>query len=152
MKNLTADKIIGHLDGFFKQRAAGYCIEMVFLYGSWASGYPRGDSDIDLAIRFYDTVGPLDKIHFLLTEISYALFKELNQEVDIISLDKDFSHPMLYYNAIISGIPVYIEDNDKFLSLKLEAIHQMEDFQSFGATWQRQITDKIMREVINGRI
>lgn len=49
---IQKEKVILKLEDYFKQKASGYHIEMVFLYGSWARGYPRHDSDIDLAVLF----------------------------------------------------------------------------------------------------
>jgi len=54
---------------------------------------------------------------------------------------------MLYYNAIILGRPLYIEDKDKFLQLKLESIYQMEDFQIFALPWQRKVAQDIIKEI-----
>lgn len=132
------------LSNFFKQETVQYHLEMVFLYGSCASGQPRSDSDIDLAILFSDEIDNQDKIFSLLTEITYKLTQEFKKEVNIISISQDFNHPMLYYNAVVLGIPVYIKDYDKFLNFKLEAIHQMEDFQIYGVVWQKEIARKVL--------
>jgi len=47
-------KIIEHLKKFFAERASFYGVEMSFLFGSWATGIPRQDSDIDIAVVFRD--------------------------------------------------------------------------------------------------
>lgn len=150
--------IILRLKKFFKSRASQYYVEMVFLYGSLVSGQPRSDSDVDLAILFSDEIDSPEKIYSLITEITYELTQKLNKEVhpireflsngvNIVSIDKNFSHPMLYYNAIVLGIPMFIKDGNKLLNLKLEAIHQMEDFQIYGVAWQREIARKILQGV-----
>jgi predicted nucleotidyltransferase len=46
--------IIKHLKKFFAERASFYGVEMVFLFGSWATGIPRQDSDLDIAVVFRD--------------------------------------------------------------------------------------------------
>jgi predicted nucleotidyltransferase len=135
------------LSDFFRQRVTQYRIEMVFLYGSWASGQPHKDSDIDLAILFSPETDNSDKMFSLLTEITYKLTQELNKEVNIISLSREFKQPMLYYNAIVLSIPIFIRNYDEFLSFKLEAIHQMEDFQIYGVSWQKEIARKIIHTV-----
>jgi predicted nucleotidyltransferase len=144
--------IILKLNNFFEQAASQYPIEMVFLYGSYVAEHTRADSDIDLAILFSDEIENCEKIFSLLAEITYKLTKELNQEVNIISIDRNFPHPILYYNAIVLGIPVFTKDNDRYLYLKLEAIHQMEDFQIYGTRWQKEITTHIMEELTHVRI
>jgi len=73
----------------------------------------------------------------------------LGREVNIIPIYGDFPHPMLYYNAIILGEPLYIKDKDKLWQLKLESIYQMEDFQIFGFPWQRKVAQDIIKEIIH---
>ena len=144
------DFIVSKLTAFFLQNADQLDIETVFLYGSFAGGYPKIESDIDLGILFGQKVKDPFKIHSLITDISYKLTLELKKEVNIVNVNPDFDHPMLYYNIIILGIPLYVKDEDRFLSLKLEALYQMEDFQLFGAKWQRETARNLLKEVFNG--
>lgn len=144
---IQKEKIILKLENYFKQKASGYHIEVVFLYGSWARGYPHNDSDLDLALLFSSQIRSEESFFKLITEISYELSKDLGREVNIIPIYRDFPHPMLYYNAIILGSPLYIKDKDKFMQLKLESIYQMEDFQIFGVAWQRKVAQDIIKEI-----
>ena len=146
---IQKEKIILKLNVYFKQKASGYHIEMAFLYGSWAKGYPHHDSDLDLALLFSSQIKSEEYTFQLITQISYELSKDLGREVNIIPIFSDFPHPMLYYNAIILGIPLYIKDKDKFIQLKLESIYQMEDFQIFGITWQRKVAQDTIKEIIH---
>ena len=146
---IQKEKIISKLNVYFKQKASGYHIEMAFLYGSWAKGYPHHDSDLDLALLFSSQIKSEEYTFQLITQISYELSKDLGREVNIIPIYSDFPHPMLYYNAIILGIPLYIKDKDKFIQLKLESIYQMEDFQIFGITWQRKVAQDTFKEIIH---
>ncbi|MCK4308698.1 MAG: nucleotidyltransferase domain-containing protein [Candidatus Atribacteria bacterium] len=146
---IQKEKIILKLKDYFKQKASGYRIEMAFLYGSWVRGYPHNDSDLDLALLFSSQIKTEESLFALITQISYELSKDLGREVNIIPVYKDFPHPMLYYNAIILGRPLYIKDKDKLLQLKLESIYQMEDFQIFGVTWQRKVAQDIIKEIIH---
>ena len=106
-------KIISNLKRFLKANSSYYRINMTFLYGSWIGGFPHIDSDIDLAILFSEDFDSEEYAFSLVTDISYRLQKILNREVNIISIYRDFRQPMLYYNAIVSGIPVFIKDEDK---------------------------------------
>ena len=144
---IQKEKIILKLKNYFKLKASRYFIEITFLYGSWDRGYPRHDSDIDLAILFSPQIKTEESLFDLITQISYELSKDLSREVNIIPIYRDFPHPMLYYNAIILGSPLYIKDKDKFLQLKLESIYQMEDFLIFGVTWQRKVAQDIIKEI-----
>ena len=142
------DFIVSKLTAFFLGKAAQFDIAMVFLYGSFAGGYPKAESDIDLGILFDSDIKDHFKIHSMVTDISYQLTMELKKEVNIVNIDPDFDHPMLYYNIIISGIPLYVKDDDRFLNLKLEALYQMEDFQLFGAKWQKDVAGALLKEVL----
>jgi len=146
---IQKEKIILKLKDYFKQKASGYRIEIAFLYGSWARGYPHKDSDLDLAVLFSSQIKTEESLFALITQISYELSKDLGREVNIIPIYRDFPHPMLYYNAIILGEPLYIKDKDRFWQLKLESIYQMEDFQIFALPWQRKVAQDIIKEISN---
>lgn len=131
------------LKAFFKERA--YNIDMAFLYGSWTGGFPTKDSDVDLAILFKELSD--DEIFKTITEISYNLSLRIKKEVNVLPIYRDFRKPFLYYNAIVLGIPVYIKDFEEYVSLKNEAIYQMEDFGIFGTKWQLELTHKNLEKL-----
>jgi len=58
------------IKSFFKQRAVQYHIDIAFLYGSWAAGYPNQDSDIDLALLFSPEIDRKNKIFPVINDIS----------------------------------------------------------------------------------
>jgi predicted nucleotidyltransferase len=122
------EEIVLKLKNFFKENAAHYGIDLVFLYGSWVSGNPHSESDIDLAIVFSPTIEQ-ENIFPLITDIAYEVGK-----------------PMLYYNAIVLGEPLLIRDEARYLDLRMSAIAQMEDFSVFGVPWQLEITERTMRK------
>lgn len=136
------EKIINQLREFFNENASLFSILMVFLYGSWAKGFPREESDIDLALVFSEEALNPEESFKRLTEISILLEKILKKEINIIEIRKSFDKPMLYYNAIILGIPIYIRDFESYARLKNEAIFQMEDFSIFGINWQYEVAKK----------
>jgi len=144
---LVKKKLVSEIKVFFEQGASQYHIDLALLYGSWARGYPHQDSDIDLALLFSSEIDCQDKIFFLINDISYKLGSKLNREVNIISISTDFGHPMLYYNAIVLGIPLFVKDYDRFLSLKLEAIYQAADFELFGVYWQQEIAKRLISSI-----
>ena len=109
---------------------------MAFLYGSWARGSPRQDSDIDVAILFSKEISTEEGIFEYITDISLLLSSDLRSEVNIIPISLDFGKPMLYYNAIVSGIPLFFREFSGYVDLRNEAIFQMEDFNIFGRYWQ----------------
>lgn len=136
------EEIINHLKKFFKESANRYGLEMGFLYGSLARGFQRGDSDIDVAVVFSEEISSDDKAFEHITNIALLLSRELNLEVNVIQIHDDFRKPMLYYNAIVSGLPVFIKDFVRYINFKNEAIYQMEDYSIFGIDWQYKVAKK----------
>jgi predicted nucleotidyltransferase len=122
---------------------------MAFLYGSWAKGIPRPDSDIDLAVFFSPEPSTDDESYERLTDISLFLSTELKKEVNIIQIHEDFRKPMLYYNAIVLGSPVFIKNFNRYVRLKNEALYQMEDFSIFGINWQFMAAAKNLEALKN---
>ncbi|MEW6376470.1 MAG: nucleotidyltransferase domain-containing protein [Thermodesulfobacteriota bacterium] len=143
----SREEIINILKNFFKEKNENYGIEMVFLYGSWAAGSPKENSDVDIAITFKKEPTSDEELFDSLNDISLFLSKELGLEVNAIPIRPDFPKPMLYYNAIVSGIPVFIENNARYITIRNEAIFQMEDFNLFGTGWQIRIARKNLEEL-----
>lgn len=143
----TREEIEKLLKNFFEKKAKSYGIEMAFLYGSWARGFPKEDSDIDIAVVFKNKLLSDNDLFELINDISFSLSKEIGLEVNTIPIRPDFREPMLYYNAIVLGTPVFIEDYDKYINLKNEAVFQMEDFSIFGIDWQLKIARKNLEEL-----
>ena len=136
------EEIIKRLRKYFDKNASLYGLEMVFLYGSWARGLPRNDSDIDIAIVFSEEPSSDDESFKRITDISLSLSVELNREVNVIQIYKDFRKPMLYYNAIIFGLMVYVKEQNKYIQIKNDAIYHMEDYSIFGVDWQYEVATR----------
>ncbi len=143
----TKLEILTLLKTFFEESASVYKIEMAFLYGSWARGFPKSFSDVDVAIVFSEEPGTEDEAFTIITDISLVLGKNLKLDVNVIPIYSDFRKPMLYYNAIVLGIPVFIENQDRYIFLKNQAIFQMEDFTLFGTKWQLEIAKKNLEDI-----
>ncbi|NUQ57598.1 MAG: nucleotidyltransferase domain-containing protein [Candidatus Paceibacter sp.] len=134
------------LENYFKEIADTYGVEMAFLYGSWARGYPKESSDVDIAIVFSETDDE-DEVFGKITDITLSLMGKIKLEINIIPVFLDFRKPILYYNAIVLGIPVFIRDQNRYAALLNEAIFQMEDFSIFGTRWQLEIAEKNLVEL-----
>jgi predicted nucleotidyltransferase len=135
-------EIIKTLSDYFSTRSEVYGVEMAFLYGSWAGGYPRDDSDIDLSLLFLNEELTEEEIFARILSIEWELSKKLKREVNILLLTRDFRKPLLYYNAIIHGILIYAGQFEAYMALIIEALFQMEDYSLFGLEWQRELTLK----------
>ncbi len=140
------ENLILILKAFFKEKTSDYNVEMAFLYGSWATGYPGEESDVDLAILLPELLSD-DEIFNIITDISYHLSLKKNIAVNILPIYRDFRKPMLYYNAIVLGIPIYIKAFNEYITLKNQAIFQMEDFSIFGIKWQIELTRKNLEKL-----
>lgn len=128
--------LVSTLKAFFQANARGYSIEMAFLYGSWARGHPVEESDVDVALFFLPERSSDDELFRVITHISYELSMKTGHEVNAIVLRQDFRKPMLYYNAIVPGVPLYIKKFESYVMLKNQAVAQMEDFCLFDTGWQ----------------
>jgi predicted nucleotidyltransferase len=146
------DPLVKHLREIFRRRADSWGIQSAFLYGSRAHGFPRKDSDLDIAIAFDHEQMSDQKIFSVITTISLFLSKELCTDVNIIPIYRDFRKPLLYYNAIVKGIPFYVKDYSKFLALRKESIDQMEDYEIFGRDWQLVIARRNLEDLRHARI
>ncbi|MGD0488827.1 MAG: nucleotidyltransferase domain-containing protein [Syntrophorhabdales bacterium] len=136
------EHLVAMLKRFFQQEAERFQVRMAFLYGSRAHGVERPDSDVDLAVIFGDTVHSDKEIHRLSTDLSVALMRMLRAEANVLPVYVDFRKPMLYYNAIVRGIPVFLREPEGYSRLRNEAIFQMEDFQLFGVKWQLDVAKR----------
>ena len=142
----TQEEIKNILETYFKEIADVCGIEMAFLYGSRARGYPKESSDVDIAIVFSETDDE-DKVFGKITDITLSLMRKIKLEINIIPVFLDFRKPMLYYNAIVLGIPVFIRDQNRYAALLNEALFQMEDFSIFGTGWQLEVAEKNIKEL-----
>lgn len=143
------EEIIKLLESFFEKNADRFSLEIAILYGSWARGYPRLDSDIDLAVLFSSPEMVEEAAYKNITNLSLVLSMELKKEVNILQIHEDQWKPVLYYNAIVLGIPVYIKNGKKYFKVRNEAIFQMEDFSIFGIGWQIKAAAKNLEALKN---
>jgi predicted nucleotidyltransferase len=60
-------------------------IEALFLFGSWAYGEPKADSDIDIYLVIPDNDSDLIELN---AEIRYALYKKLSLPLDLLIAKK----------------------------------------------------------------
>jgi predicted nucleotidyltransferase len=126
------------IESFFRREAERFRVQAAVLYGSWAGGFPRRDSDVDVAVVFEDEPDD-DTAYRRLMDMSLLLSDLTGREVDMIPIDRDFRKPMLYYNALVQGVPVYRKRDDDIIRLRKRAIDEMEDFSLFGLQWQAEI-------------
>ncbi len=134
--------IIETLKTYFKSNARAYGIKLAFIYGSYAHQHQSEQSDIDIAIAFEEEAAhDPKKVFGAISDISVATSKLSHKDVEIISIDDKFGKPMLYYNAIVHGKPLFVSDINCYIDYFLRAIHEMEDFSTFGLMWQIELAN-----------
>jgi len=146
------ENIIASLKSFFEKMSRQYGVEMAFLYGSWVRGFPRPDSDVDVALLFSDSSLSEEEYFPQICDISLRLSELLNLEVNVIQIHESFDRPVLYYNAIVLGVSVYVSNLDKYIRVTNEALYQMEDYSIFGLGWQREVTRRNLEATRNARV
>ncbi len=138
---MNKESIIKFLEDFFERDGDRFRVQNAFLYGSFAGEHSRGDSDIDVAIVFEEDACE-DELFGRLVSISLSLSEGIGLEVNVIPIYRDFRKPLLYYNAIVMGLPLYLKNPSGYANLKNEAIYHMEDFGMFGLKWQMTLARK----------
>jgi|YelNatPaOPRAMG01_1025707.scaffolds.fasta_scaffold82354_3 predicted nucleotidyltransferase len=151
IKIMDKNEAISAIKFYFQNKADFFNIDMAFLYGSWASGLPKKESDVDIAVIFTEEMKE-EEVFEILTTLSLELTDILKKETNVLFIDRDLSKPMLHYNAIVHGIPVYIRDFTGFVDMKLNAIRQMEDFSIFGTKWQSEIVKRRLETLNRARV
>jgi len=136
------------IESFFRRDADSFLVQAAVLYGSRAGGFPRGDSDVDVAVVFED-VPDDDTAYRRLMGMSLLLSDLTGREVNMIPIERDFRKPMLYYNALVQGVPVYQKRDDDIIRLRMRAIAEMEDFSLFGLKWQAEIARRNLEALKN---
>ncbi|MEK6673970.1 MAG: nucleotidyltransferase domain-containing protein, partial [Nitrospirota bacterium] len=102
------EKIIEKLKDYFICNANELGVEAAFLFGSFAHGFEKEESDVDIAVVLNERVGKNRETAFeVITELSFRISALIGKEAQVILVDKDFSKPMLFYNAIVHGIPIF---------------------------------------------
>ncbi|MFH1654848.1 MAG: nucleotidyltransferase domain-containing protein [Pseudomonadota bacterium] len=146
---MDSSKLKKILEKYFKRVSKKLKLDLVFLYGSWAHGKQRRISDVDIAVLFSDEHTDEEKMLDVIGKISVDLSELLGLEVNILRLKKEFDHPMVYYNASVKGIPVYVKNKDLCDRYLFESIAQMEDFCLFGTAWQILASKVNLRRIKN---
>ncbi|MFZ3114432.1 MAG: nucleotidyltransferase domain-containing protein [Syntrophales bacterium] len=149
LKDLTPmTDLTRKIEDFFRREAQGFRVRAAVLYGSRVAGFPRADSDVDVAVLFEDEPDD-DAAYRRLMEMSLRLSDLTGREVNILLIDSGFSKPMLYYNAIVQGVPVYRKREEDIIRLRKRAIDEMEDFSVFGLHWQAEIARRNLEALKN---
>lgn len=131
-------RVVTTAEEFFRQEGERLGVETAFVFGSRLGEATRADSDVDVAVVFAEDTEP-ESTFDRANDIALHLGRRLGADVDVVVLDPAFSRPMLAYNAVVRGIPVFVRDRESYLAFRNEAMRQMEDFSLFGVEWQLEV-------------
>lgn len=81
-KQRDVDEVRQQIQKFIKKSADSEKIQSLALFGSYAKGEVKGDSDMDLLISFRRPVG-----YFTLARIQNELSQFLQREVDLVTVN-----------------------------------------------------------------
>ncbi len=98
----TTNEVIEELKKIFREKFRD-SIVYVYLFGSVAEGRATRESDIDIAIRFYDNVD--QKIRW---KIIKELLADIRWDIDIVDLEK--ASPVLRMAVYSRGKLIYCRD------------------------------------------
>jgi uncharacterized protein len=98
-------------------------LRLVILFGSFASGHQRDDSDIDLAIA---ALRPLDPTK--LFDIKMTLQEASGRTVDLVDLNNADVSIVLKNEAIIFGKLLFAADETVFSEIEAPIRREAEDF------------------------
>lgn len=147
---LSKEVIILQLKEYFSSQAEKYRIDLAFLFGSFARGRVKEESDVDVAVIFSRDVSKEDEIFKLVTVISAELNALIKLEINVIPILSDFRKPMLYYNAVVLGVPVYVGNRHRFVQIYNQALFEMNDFELFGSRFQLEAARRNLKEARHG--
>jgi len=79
------DNIQEELNTLVQAIASNTKIESIFLFGSWAYGEPKQDSDLDIYLVIPDNDADIYELN---AEIRFALYKKLTLPLDLVIAKK----------------------------------------------------------------
>lgn len=96
------------------------CCEAVILFGSYARGTQRPDSDIDIAFKSKRKVSKKEVF-----DITQQLEETIKKDVDLVDLDK--ISDSFKYEILINGEVKYCEDSYQFDLYKIDMFREYLD-------------------------
>lgn len=120
---MSVKKIIEEI---VKSKAKDWKLKAFFLFGSTAYDMDTVRSDIDIAVAFEENLDRSTK-KTIRNHIIKTLSQATGREIDIVEIEDKANKPLLLYNAIINGIPVYIKSEEFYKELITKYTKEMEN-------------------------
>jgi len=136
---LTTDHVIATLEAYFTGKSE---ISAVYLFGSYARGLQRPDSDVDIALLFENAdpakVSEYTDAHYL------AIARILRKELHLVPLNRA---PERLLNQIFSrGQCILVNNPKEHAMFKMTAFAKIADFGFYRPKFEEAFTRKLMQE------
>ncbi|CAN5440980.1 hypothetical protein BH09MYX1_BH09MYX1_54910 [soil metagenome] len=113
-------------------------MRLAVLFGSFASGRERPESDVDIAIEPTTDLTLADEM-----ELASALSRAVKREVDLVRIDR--ADPLLGREIARNGIPIIEERAGAFAAYRARAIAEWIDFDEVVGPFQRKFLERLAR-------
>jgi predicted nucleotidyltransferase len=119
---------------------ADYPLSLAVLFGSYATGSPHPLSDLDVAVRFEETVSQERQLR-LLDEMMVAIQRATGIEaIDLVDLER--VGPALGYEALARGT-LLLGDRAEATDLETRFLHRTLDFAPVKREWDAALSRRI---------
>jgi uncharacterized protein len=141
MKPSQKNEILQLLSKFIEEIDKRHKVSFAYLFGSYARGQQRKDSDVDIALMFSCSMTDLEDAFFRgeLMDIGRAL---LQRDVDIVSLDR--ASTFLKYQIVKDGI--VIREGDERASFESLVFREYFDFKYYSDIYDEAMLSRIKSE------
>ncbi|WPX07819.1 type VII toxin-antitoxin system MntA family adenylyltransferase antitoxin [Anaerocellum danielii] len=121
---IEKSKILEVLKEYFEKESA---IVFAYLFGSYAKGKEREDSDVDIAVYVNEELAN-DSKRLLEFQVKHMLGISdiLRKEVDLVILNQ--ASPLLRHEVISEGILIVEKDHDKLVNFKKMSFYYYQDW------------------------
>jgi predicted nucleotidyltransferase len=112
----------------------------VYLFGSYALGCPRPDSDIDLGLLFDDE--KVEDIANKLETYNLALARMLRKDIHLTALNA--ASPLLMKQVLSKGSCILTNDPRKLAYFQMAALGKIADFAPYKTNCEREFVRKLV--------
>ncbi len=117
-------------------------VELAVLFGSFARGRERADSDVDLGLILDDSSPARTR------EIEAALNRAAGRSVDVIYLDE--APPLLRFEIARDGVPLVERRQHRWADFRVRAMHDWWDWAPFARRLNDAAIGRLREKVADG--
>ncbi len=134
---MSIEEFIEKMNALIKDRYREYVV-YAYLFGSVVEGRATRESDIDVALRFYDHVSDRER---------FRVFKELlaiiDEDIDLVDLSK--ASIVLRMDVYSRGRIIYCSDREALFRDQLDTLKKFDDFRFIARWFKKRMVNDIER-------